>query len=154
MKFAYYSDNELLRNLIRLIRKKWSRRSMIEAGVDGPYSRILINYNCELQGKEPIQVSLNLVFLGPPGTGKRTVVKLYGQVLAETGLLSSGEVMVKNPTDFIGRWIGWSEDATRKILSAVMSKVVIIDEAYMLYSGSRSDSCFRTAAVDNNRLGS
>lgn len=62
--------------------------------------------------------------------------------------------MVKNPTDFIGRWIGWSEDATRKILSAVMSKVVIIDEAYMLYSGSRSDSCFRTAAVDNNRLGS
>ena len=36
-------------------------------------------------------MSLNRVFLGSPGTGKTTIVKLYGQVLADLGLLSNGE---------------------------------------------------------------
>ncbi|KAL8734543.1 MAG: hypothetical protein Q9166_001443 [cf. Caloplaca sp. 2 TL-2023] len=114
--------------------------------------RIVTNYQRELQEKEPIEVSLNRVFLGNPGTGKTSVAKLYGQILADLGLLSNGEVVMKNPSDFVGRYIGHSESNTKAILASAVGKVLIIDEAYMLYTGSdgggnRSDS-FKTGVID------
>ncbi|CAG8948628.1 unnamed protein product [Penicillium salamii] len=104
-------------------------------------------------GQPPLQTALNRVFLGPPGTGKTTVGKLYGQILADLGLLSDGAVLVKNPSDFIGAYVGWSEKQTKKILEEAKGKVLIIDDAYMLYPGSQSGTgrdtdVFRTAVID------
>ncbi|KAF5346141.1 hypothetical protein D9758_009985 [Tetrapyrgos nigripes] len=96
------------------------------------------NYKLELEEKEPMQVSLNRVFLGSPGTGKTTVGKLYGQILKELGLLSNGEVILKNPSDFIGQHLGESQQKTKAILESTVGKILIIDEAYMLYSGGES----------------
>jgi len=68
------------------------------------------------------------------------------------GLLSSGEVIIKNPADFVGSVLGESEKNTKAILKATEGKVLIIDEAYMLYSGaaglSNSSDPYGSAVVD------
>jgi len=63
----------------------------VKESMQGLLDRIHTNYQRELEEKEVIDVSLNRVFLGSPGTGKTSVGKLYGQVLADMGLLSNGE---------------------------------------------------------------
>lgn len=63
----------------------------VKESMQGLLDRIHTNYQRELEEKGVIDVSLNRVFLGSPGTGKTSVGKLYGQVLADVGLLSNGE---------------------------------------------------------------
>ncbi|KAF2669715.1 P-loop containing nucleoside triphosphate hydrolase protein [Microthyrium microscopicum] len=126
---------------------------VVKESVKALLDSIQSNYQRELDEQPYVQFSLNRVLLGSPGTGKTTVAKLYGQILADIGLLSSGEVITKNPADFVGSVIGQSESNTKAILAATAGKVLIIDEAYMLAGssndngGSTSDP-YRTAVVD------
>ncbi|KIX03284.1 uncharacterized protein Z518_06836 [Rhinocladiella mackenziei CBS 650.93] len=110
----------------------------VKQTVQSLFDTIQSNYQRELEEKKLVEYSLNKVFVGNPGTGKTTVAKLYGQILADIGLLSSGEVVVKNPSDFVGNVLGASESTTRGILASTIGKVLVIDEAYMLYGGSSS----------------
>ena len=110
----------------------------------------LVQTNVELEEKEkPVrEVTLNRIFLGNPGTGKTTVAKLYGKILKSLGMLSKGDVIVKNPQDFVGQVLGESEANTKKILDNAKGSVLVIDEAYGLHSSNKSSDPYKIAVID------
>nr|XP_018911146.1 PREDICTED: uncharacterized protein LOC109039891 [Bemisia tabaci]XP_018911147.1 PREDICTED: uncharacterized protein LOC109039891 [Bemisia tabaci] len=126
----------------------------VKRAVAGFVKQIEVNYARELAEEEPLQVSLNRLFLGSPGTGKTTVAKLYGAILADLGLLSKGEVVCKGPADFVGAVLGESEKNTKAILAASTGKVLLIDEAYGLspvtgnIGSSGGGDIYKTAVID------
>ncbi|KAK7428011.1 hypothetical protein QQZ08_005442 [Neonectria magnoliae] len=112
--------------------------------------RAKVNHRRELAGKGLLQASLNRVFLGPPGTGKSTVARLYGQILADIGLVAINNVVVTTPGDFIGEYTGESEVKTVAILNSTIGQVLIIDDAHTFYQATDRKSSHDT---DDYRLG-
>ncbi|KAL0261728.1 hypothetical protein SLS55_003158 [Diplodia seriata] len=123
----------------------------VKSAIQALFDVMQYNYTRELDEEPLIDLSLNKVFLGNPGTGKTTVAKLYGQILADMGFLSTGEMVVKSPADFIGQYIGQSEAKTKGILAATLGKVLVIDEAYSLYDHSAkggNTNSFKNSVID------
>ncbi|KAF2235485.1 P-loop containing nucleoside triphosphate hydrolase protein, partial [Viridothelium virens] len=133
-----------LQGMIGLEDVKASMRSFING--------TLLDFHREIDGYKPLRPGLCKLFLGPPGTGKTTVGKLFGKVLCGLGMLSSEDFVFKNATDFIGSFIGHSEKQTKDIIRGAKGKVLMIDEAYML-DPHRNKSAggpdpFRQAVID------
>ncbi|KAI0387532.1 P-loop containing nucleoside triphosphate hydrolase protein [Hypomontagnella monticulosa] len=143
-EFSQNKDWQKLQSMIGLKSVKLSITVLVD--------RLQTNYTREMKEQPLVDCSLNKVFVGNPGTGKTTVAKLYGKILKALGLLSNGEVVIKNPADFVGGALGQSEKNTKAILDSTKGKVLIIDEAYMLASGlSESGGAsdpYKTAVVD------
>ncbi|OTB10549.1 hypothetical protein K445DRAFT_27497 [Daldinia sp. EC12] len=143
-QFSNNKDWQKLQSMIGLGSVKQSVMVLVD--------RLQMNYEREMKEQPPVECSLNKVFYGNPGTGKTTVAKLYGKILKALGLLSNGEVIIKNPSDFVGAYLGHSEKNTKAILESTKGKVLIIDEAYMLAGGSPgvggTGDPFKTAVVD------
>ncbi|MFI2429455.1 right-handed parallel beta-helix repeat-containing protein [Streptomyces sp. NPDC018955] len=90
-------------------------------------------------GLQPPPLSRHLIFAGNPGTGKTTVARLYGRLLAALGLLASGHLVEAERSALVGEYVGHTAPKTTSVFRRALGGVLFIDEAYALVPAGQSN---------------
>ena len=102
----------------------------------------------EAAGLPAPNISRHLIFAGPPGTGKTTIARLYGSILAALGVLQRGQVIEVGRQDLVASYVGQTAKRTQEAFDRARGGVLFIDEAYALSSQAGGGADFGREAID------
>lgn len=91
----------------------------------------------EENGEQLDPITLNMEFVGNPGTAKTTVARIVAGVLKEIGIITTGEFIEVGRADLVAQYVGQTAPIVQNVFKSAKGGVLFIDEAYSLLEEER-----------------
>ena len=93
-------------------------------------------------------LSLHMVFMGNPGTGKTTVARILSELYRAIGVLSKGQLVEVDRSGLVAGFVGQTATKTAEVVESAFGGILFIDEAYSLAPDVGSGNDFGREAIE------
>ena len=78
------------------------------------------------------KMGMHIILTGNPGTGKTTIARKLGEILAAIGYLDSGHVVEVDRAQMVSQYQGETPKVVDRLCDKAMGGILFVDEAYTL----------------------
>ena len=99
------------------------------------FQKYIHDFRYAKEHPQSVRFRPHMAFVGNPGTGKTTVARIFGEILREEHLLSTGNFVEVKKEDLTKGHVGGTAEQTKAMCKQARGGIMFIDEAHQLYEG-------------------